>query len=266
MTTSKDTKSAPAAAPAGTAVANVTGTAVVSWKDKMAAITARAAQSEAPKGGFLSFKGGNMMYDDQMIPNNKMEVIVVDFLLENAIFREKYNPLKTTSPMCYAFGRVEEDLQPHENSEEPQAGSCAECPHNEWGSDPDGGRGKACKNSRRIAIIDADVLKAADPIEAIRKANVVMCKIPVTSIKNFSQYVNQCAKVLEQPTFGVITELSTKPHPTSLFQVHWKILDQIKNDDLLQALLAKSLATEKQLSQPYPANEEAEAKPASKKY
>lgn len=248
------------------------GTALMTWKEKMAAVTAQAAAAEAPKGGFLSFKGGNMSYDDNMIPGNKMEVVVVDFLLENGMFREKYNAAKPASPMCYAFGREEADLKPHEDCEEPQHTQCGIpgqegcCPNNEWGSDPEGGRGKACKNSRRIALMSADVLTQGP--EAVKKANVVMCKIPVTSIKLFSKFVNECTAVLGVPPFGVITELSTKPHPTSLFTVNWKILDKVVGDDKMEALYNKHVSIKGQMFQPYPAQEEEAAAPAkaSKKY
>jgi len=246
------------------------GTAVVTWRDKMAAVTASYAQAEAPKGGFLSFKGGNMSYDDNPIPHNKLEVVVVDYLLENGMFREKYNANKPAA-LCYAFGREEAELKPHADCEEPQHTHCGIsgeegcCPNNEWGSDPDGGRGKACKNSRRIAIVTTDCLSGDDVPAKIKKANVVMCKIPVTSIKNFSQYVNQCTKVLGEPPFTVLTELSVKPHPTSLFQVHWKVLDQIKGEDALQAMYEKHMATGKLLNQPYPKpEEEAPAAPRGK--
>ena len=245
-------------------------TAVVTWKDRMAAVAAQAAQTEAPKGGFLSFKGGNISYDDNPIPGNKLEVIVTDFLLENSMFREKYNPNKPASPMCYAFGRDEADMKPHPECEEPQHPQCGIpgeegcCPNNEWGSDPDGGRGKACKNSRRIALITTDCLGHEDSATRVKKANTVMCKIPLTSIKNFSSYVNQCAKVLDVHPFAVVTELSTKPHPTSLFQVHWKVMDTVKaGDDVMQALYEKHVATGKLLNQPYPKQEE-EAAPAPK--
>jgi hypothetical protein len=247
--------------PAPTVIDAPKSTAVVTWKDKMAAVTAQAATMEAPKGGFISFKGGNMSYDDNLIPGNQMDVIVVDFLLENNIFREKYNPNKPASPMCYALGREEDELKPHEDCEEPQHTGCIDCPNNEWGSDPEGGRGKACKNTRRIAVIPADALKLG--VDGIKKAGVVMCKLPVTSLKNFSTFVNQCVKVMDTPPFGVIVRMSTKPHPTSLFQVHWTILNKVENQEHLEALYDKHVSVEKQLFQPYPKMDEEQA-PAPK--
>jgi hypothetical protein len=219
---------------------------------------------EAPKGGFLSFKGGNMSYDDNMIPGNTMDVIVLDFVLENGIFRDKYNPSKPAAPMCYAIGRDEDELKPHEESEEPQHTDCASCPKNEWASDPEGGRGKACKNTRRIAIIPADCLKHG--VESIKKAGMVMCKLPVTSLKNFSTFVNQAVKVMDTPPFGVVVRLSTKPHPTSLFQVHWTILDKIENQEHLEALYDRHIGVSKSLFQPYPKFEEDAPAQSSKKF
>ena len=258
---------APTAAPAAPA-APAPGTAVVSWKEKMAGVMAVSAAMEAPKGGYLSFKGGNMSYDEQMIPHNKLDVVVLNFVLENAMFREKYVAGKTASPMCYAIGRMERDLKPHPDCEEPQNDQCGVpgeegcCPHNEWGSDPDGGKGKACKNGRRIAIMSADFLGHTDAVDRIKAANVLLCKIPVTSIKGFSSYVNQCVKVAEKPTFAMVTELSTKPHPTSLFTVNWKIIDDIKGDDILHALYDRHVAADRLVTAPYPANEEPAPAPA----
>lgn len=241
--------------------AKAPGTAIMTWKEKMAAVSAQAAATEAPKGGFLSFKGGNMSYDDNLIPGNSMDVIVLDFVLENNIFRDKYNPSKPASPMCYAIGRDESEMTPHEESEEPQSAKCEGCPNNEWGSDPEGGRGKACKNTRRIAIIPADCLKGGP--DAIKKAGMVMCKLPVTSLKNFSTFVNQAVKVMETPPFGVVVRIATKPHPTSLFQVHWTILDKIENQEHLEALYDRHVGCAKSMFQPYPKMEDAPA-PSSK--
>lgn len=247
--------------------AKAPGTAVVTWKEKMAAVTAKAAATEAPKGGFLSFKNGRLSYDDTLIPGDKTQVIIVDFLLENTWFREKYNPNKAASPVCYALGREEADLKPHEESEEPKHTDCETCPLNEWGSDREGGRGKDCKNTRRIAVIPADVLKADDPVTAIKKASLVQCKLPVTSIKNFSKAINQVVKVLGAPPFTVVMELSVTPDDRTLFQVNWKVMEQITGDPILQALYDKHVSAEKVLFQPYPKNEEDEApKAKSGKY
>lgn len=237
------------------------GTAIVSWKEKMLAVQQKAAATEAPKGGFLSFKGGRMSYDDTPIPGDKINVIIVAFVLENAWFKNPYNPLKTESPVCYAMGAEEEGMVPHEDSEEPQHTDCATCPKNEWGSAGGGSRGKACKNSRRIFVIPADSVK--DGVEGIKKANLVGCKLPVTSLKAFSKHINNIVKVLNTVPFGVVCELSVTPSNENIFSVNWKIMDQITDEALLQALYAKHEAAEKLCYQPYPPNEQPAQAPAA---
>ena len=91
-----------------------------------------------------------------------------------------------------------------------------------------------------------------------------MCKLPVTSIKIFSKFVNQVAQVLKTPTFGVVVELSVTPNPATIFQVNWKVLDQVSDETVLQALLEKHEASQKLLFQPYPKMDDEPAPPASK--
>lgn len=250
--------------------ANEPGTAVVTWRDKMAAVQAQSAAMEAPKGGFLSFKGGRMSYNDEYIPGDKINVIIVDFLLENAWFKDDYNALKPQTPACYAFGREEEDLAPHEEATEPiggESGGCVDCPMNEWGSSRNGGRGKDCKNSRRIAVIPSDVLTQPDPIAAIKKVQVVQCKLPVTSLKNFSSHINKIAKVMGKAPIQVVCELSVTPHPSNQFEVVWKILDEVPtSDEIMTALMAKHDQTQKLLWAPYPKLDEEPAAQKSTKY
>ena len=47
-------------------------------------------------------------------------------------------------------------VKPVENCKDKQAELCKDCPQNEWGSDPKGGKGKACKNMHRLMILMQD--------------------------------------------------------------------------------------------------------------
>lgn len=238
------------------------GTAIVSWKDKMALVTAQAVEAEKPVGGFISFKGGRMSYNDQLIPGDKLQCIIVDYILENSYFDTKYDPDTPKSPVCYAFGRKEKGMAPHEEAEAPQNDTCEDCPQNEWGSAGEGSKGKACKNTRRLAILHADFANTPD---RIHDGDLVFAKLPVTSVRNFSAFVNQVA-VLNVPPFGVVCEMSVVPDNKTLFQVHFKALKAIEGDDLLAALVAKNELASQKLIQVYPKNEEMQDKPKSNKY
>ncbi len=57
-------------------------------------------------------------------------------------------------------------------------GSCAGCPLNEWGSDPRGGRGKACKEMVRVYLLQNNELLP------------VVLTLPPTSLGEFASYVS----------------------------------------------------------------------------
>jgi hypothetical protein len=56
--------------------------------------------------------------------------------------------------------------------------ACATCPHNQFGSDPKGGGGKACKEMRRIFLVEKDAILPA------------ILNIPPTSLKAFDTYMS----------------------------------------------------------------------------
>jgi hypothetical protein len=168
--------------------------------------------------------------------DNKAKAVVIYSVFENQWYKNKYDPDNPQSPSCYAIAEQDGDLKPHADAEAPQAASCAECPKNAWGSDPGGGRGKACKNVRRLAMIAAT--DAVDP-ESVNKAEVAVAKLPVTSVANWSTYANQIAQVLKLPPLAVITEMSVEPSPKTQFQVNFALIDKITDGGIIQALLGK---------------------------
>jgi hypothetical protein len=233
------------------------GTSVVSWQAELAALTTQVAETEKPSGNWVSFKGGQLTIGGNRMPGDKAKVIVVGSVFENQWYKERYDPNNPTSPHCYAIAEHDEDLKPHPDAADPQAPSCAECPKNAWKSDPNGGKGKACKNVRRLAL-----LSEAD-LDDIEKAEFAVAKMPVTSVKNWSTYANQIANVLKLPPLAVITEMSVQPDPKTQLQVNFELVDKVPQD-LLPALLAKRKDALPLLNAGYDAPAEAPA--GGKKY
>jgi hypothetical protein len=259
-------------APASTAVAMP-----VNWRDRMKQVAVKTAETEKPSGGFISFKSGRLSIGDQVMPGDKIECVVVDYLLHNKYFDTPYNANKPTPPACYAFGREEVNMAPStgnsdtvdEDSEEynpgardPQAEGCAVCPMNEWGSAGGGSKGKACTNSRRLWLLPADV--ASNPDKA-RATDFLQCDLPATSVKNFSKFANDCAASGNAP-FQFVVEMSVKPHPTSLFQVHFKALEQIKDEAVLEQLATRNWKHEQEPAPMYPTAEQMAERAASNKF
>lgn len=226
MAKDKEAPTTAVAAPASTAVAN--------WQEQLNALAVKTAETEKPSGNWVSFKGGQLSIGGNVMPGNKVEMIVLHSVFENQYYKERYDPNNPTSPHCFALGETDDDLKPHPDSAEPQAESCEKCPLNVWGSDPGGGRGKACKNVRRLAMI----ARPKTP-EEVQKADVAIAKLPVTSVRNWATYASQVANVLKLPPLAVVTEMSVTPDPRTQFQVGFELIDKVEDPAMIGALLTR---------------------------
>lgn len=194
-----------AAAPK-TAVAKkaTTGTNVVSLKDQLAAqAAAMAGRVTAPSGDMISVtQDKQFKLPDGTKSAGPIEAIVVDFVAANYFYEGAYDPNNIVPPACFAINAIAGELVPSDNSPVKQADECSKCPMNQFGSD---GKGKACKNSRVLAILapDADV-----------ETSLAVLKISPTAIKAFDSYVSTVARSFQTPPLGVVTEISFDPAST----------------------------------------------------
>jgi len=224
-------------------------TAVVNWEERLATYATEAAAEEEVFGGmFLSLKAGRLTLDKVPCAGNKLDVVVVASTVEYAFYEGKYDMNNPQPPVCYAFGKDEQQMSPHEKASKPQHTDCASCPKNVWGSDPEGGKGKACKNTRRLALISADII--ADPSK-IADAEEIYVKLPVMSAKNWAIYVNNVNAQYKRPPFGVITNITTEPDAKSQFKVVFKSMGRIEDQAAMMALIDRHEASQKTIGFPY---------------
>lgn len=224
--------------------------ALANWDDELAKYATEAAATESTNGGkFLSTKGGILSYGGNPVPGNVMNVIVLDHVMENHYYTERFDNDNPSSPVCYAFGRTEEEMAPHADCEAPNADACKGCPLNEWAS-ADQGRGKACKNIRRLALIPEEGL------EDLENADVAFLKVPVTSVKNWAGYVQALAAQMKRPPFAVLTEISVVPDAKTQFAVKFKVVEKIEDGDVLKAIIARRDAVSDKIAFPYSKNED----------
>jgi hypothetical protein len=221
------------------------GTAVASWQEELAKMAVATAEAEKPQGNWLSFKGGQLNIGGMPMKGNKVDVVVIHSIFENQWYKNRYDPNNVESPACFAFGEDDSELKPHPESAEPQAETCEVCPKNAWKSDPGGGNGKACKNVRRLAMISA-----AD-LEDVDKADVVLAKLPVTSVKNWSTFASQVANVLKLPPISVIANMSVEPDAKTQFQVNFELVNKITDGAVIQKLLNRRRDTNAMVYVPY---------------
>lgn len=244
----------------------MTGTEVVNWEEKLAAEAKAVAKSERPSVARIGLKSGIMTYQDQALPGNQLDCIIVAAIHENVYYDKPYDPDVLNPPACYAYSLDGENMVPHEDIEEPQNPTCRKCWANEFRSARNK-KGKACGERRKLAVIPA-----YKDVADIEKAEIAILSLPVMSVKNWATYVNilSSTPTIQRASWGVLTRISVKPDPKSQFKVYFDHTANL-NRDFLSAVYAKVpvalniLQTPYDLTPPEEKEEEPEQPAAGKK-
>lgn len=194
-----------------------------------------AAAKERPSVSKISLKSGVISYAGQPVAGNNLDVIIIAAAYKNTLYKGRYDPNNITNPNCFAVSATGEDMAPHENVQEPENETCQGCPNSEWGSDPGGGRGKACKEGRRLILLPANALQ---DIEAIKSGEMAILDMPVTSVKNWSNLVNQLGAA-GRPSWSVVVNVKTVPDAKSQFKVVLTPVQEINDVAAIQAIKAR---------------------------
>lgn len=240
------------------------------WDEQLAKDAAVASKMEesTATGNFFSTKGGRLSFNDNRLPNDEMAVVILDHVLENIYFESAYDAENPQGPTCFAFGREEKLLEPHEVVEQKQHDTCKGCPMNEWGS-AERGRGKACRNIRRLAVISAGTLDKDGRFEMheadqFEKNQIAYLKIPVTSTKAYAAYVKQVASALGRPPYAVFTKIKLVEDDSDQFHVTFEVLNKVP-DKLAKVITARHNEAVDSIMFPYvPFDGTVEEKPAKK--
>lgn len=145
--------------------------------------------------------------DDEPAASIEVVIVKANSALSKVYYAGGYTEGSDAKPLCYS----NDSIKPAADSTEPQASNCATCPHNQWGSriTDNGGQGKACADSRRIAI--AQVSQINDPM---------LLRIPAASLKALAQY-NDTLKKRGVPYQVVVTKIGfdySVAHPALTFK------------------------------------------------
>lgn len=209
-------------------------TEILDYEALLASMAQEAVKTERPATSSISFKSGMLSYNGQPVQGNKMDCIIIASTHANKLFEGKYDPSNLISPSCYAYSPDGVNMVPHPTVVEPKHTDCATCPMNAWGSDPNGGKGRACKNTRILALIPASTKP-----EEIMDAEVAIANIPVTSGQNFSTYVSKVATLFNRPPLGMVTTIGTVPDLKSQFKVTFTNVAPVDNS-MLRGLIDKA--------------------------
>lgn len=226
---------------------------VVDWEKQMEADAAIATAQESLSGGgqFIGLRSGVLTFNGAAMPNNELRCVVLDNIFENVYYEEEFDQDNPGAPRCFAYGRFDigtkkingidvlEDstadggMAPHHSVLNPVHTDCASCPMNQFGTSKTG-RGKACSNRRRLALIPVlGTMKKGTfqinvgDIEHYQTAALAYLKTPVTSAKIFGAYVSQVAASLKRPPYGVFTRIFVTPGGDNQFTVNFESIDNI---------------------------------------
>ena len=187
-------------------------TAIADIRGQIQSQMANINKSVAPPSGrSISTKGKIFTLPDASTSQGPLELVVLDWRNFNAYYTTPYDPKDPKPPGCFAISFLTEDMAPHEAAGEKQSEACAGCDFNKWGSAPTG-RGKACRNTVRLAVVGKDFTDRDEPM---------LLKVSPTGIKAWSGYVNNLQTIGKHP-IEAIAKVSFKPdaaYPTLLFDV-----------------------------------------------
>ena len=142
-----------------------------------------------------------------------MQVVILDHRNLNRYYSKPFDASKLVPPECTAVAKRFEDLSPHNHAEVelPAANTCATCAHNAFGSAPNG-KGKACRNMVRLAIVPPDAESDAVPMTL---------EIPPSALKNWNQLVNdlEANGLLPIQVVTLIDFDQSKAYPCPTFKV-----------------------------------------------
>ena len=186
------------------------GTAVARAKvnlptDVNAAMAAEMAEMQkriaAPSGNRITVtQSKTFKFPNGLESSDPFEAVVIDFAAANYYYADAYDRNNVTPPVCFALGLEPAGLSPADSSPEKQAGACAACWANQFGSS---GKGKACQNTRLLAVI---------PTDADSETPIWLIKVSPTAIRAFDAHVGAVGRSYNMPVRAVITEFSFDPN------------------------------------------------------
>lgn len=227
-----------------------TSNAVVDVKAMLQAMVAANAKKTAPAGGnaIRVTQDKHLLLPDGS-KTDELQVVIVEFTSRNEFYDGAFDKNNIRPPACFAIGDVPSELVPSANSPEKQADSCAECPMNLFGS---AGNGKACKNTRLLAVLPADA-EEDTPIWTI--------KVSPTAIKGFDGYVRNVQRVFGVPPVGVVTTIAFDENAE---YAQLKFSDPVPNENAAVHLARVDEAKEILMTEPDVSTFNAPAAPARK--
>lgn len=142
-----------------------------------------------------------LMRHDGDGPRNSIEVVILKSSqhVSKIYYKDGYVEGSSASPDCYSTNGVTPDM----GSKLKQSTNCASCPMNQWGAriTPQGKQGKACSDSKRLAVVPLDNLH--NEIQG----GPMLLRVPAASLRDLAAY-GEKMQALGYPYYSVGTRIS----------------------------------------------------------
>ena len=135
--------------------------------------------------------------------NKPLTVIVVDYRNYSVYYPGTYDPKNKVPPVCWAIASdnktSHQNLVPGNNVQNPVNPQCEGCKWAQWKTGQ-GGKGKACKERIRVALVPLDGLTDKTP--------VWLLDVSPTGLDSFGKLVNLVKAEHGKPIMAGITKIS----------------------------------------------------------
>lgn len=188
----------------GTAVAVKARNNVVSIQEILRAQALAMSEKTAPASGnaIRVTQDKQFLLPDGTKTPGPLRLVIVEFASKNAFYESAFDPKNISPPACFAISTNPLKMVPSANAPLAQAIECNGCPMNQFGS---AGTGKACKNTRIMAVL---------PPDADENTPLWTLATSPTANKGFDGFVNSVARVFQTSPIGVATSVGFDPNET----------------------------------------------------
>jgi hypothetical protein len=103
---------------------------------------------------------------------------------------------------------------------------------------------------------------ALESVDMVKSAEMAVMDIPVTSVKNYSNFVNTLSATAGVPPFAAVTSVSVTPNVKTQFEVKFQPMRVVPSEEILLAIesrieQASNIALEPyEETSPFPTEEE----------
>jgi hypothetical protein len=216
----------------------------------------------------ISLRHGRMVLNEQQVPNDELEVIILGHTYERSWYDREFDPEDQAPPECFALGKEKYDLIPHENVPNPPASDCKSCPWAEFGTARQG-KGPACKTRVRLVVL---AVSASSLDGSLKEPELAVIKVSPTSVANFDAVGSSKKKpghlknlaAAKCAEWSAVSKISMSMHPKGGYGVvNFAVVKPISDEKVLASVfgLIPSIQDDLNRAWSYETDDEAEDKP-----